>query len=254
MNPDPDSLLVDLIGRLTDDLRVGRAADVESAAREHPEVAGELRELWAAALIAEELARPSTGDDTTFHPRPLRPASPPDVPGQTVGDCTILEVLGRGGMGIVYRAEQRGLGRVVALKRLPPGTLDDDPGADRLRHEASVVARLQHPHIVTLYDVGLHDGQPFLVMQLVEGTTLARLLAEGPLPPRRAAEILAPVARAIAYAHERGVLHRDLKPSNILIDADGRPLVADFGLAKLTAPATTRASRRPARSSARRAT
>ncbi len=153
-----------------------------------------------------------------------------------MGDCTILEVLGRGGMGIVYRAEQRGLGRVVALKRLPPGTLDDDPGADRLRHEASVVARLQHPHIVTLYDVGLHDGQPFLVMQLVEGTTLARLLADGPLPPRRAAEILAPVARAIAYAHERGVLHRDLKPSNILIDADGRPLVADFGLAKLTAP------------------
>ncbi|HEY2154057.1 MAG TPA: serine/threonine-protein kinase [Isosphaeraceae bacterium] len=236
MNTGSDSLLIDLIARLTDDLRAGRGPDVESAAREHPEVGAELRELWAAALIAEELARPSNGHETTLHPRPPRPPAPPETPGQTIGDCTILEVLGRGGMGIVYRAEQRGLGRVVALKRLPPGTLDDDPGADRLRHEAAVVARLQHPHIVTLYDVGLHDGQPFLVMQLVEGTTLARLLADGPLPPRRAAEILAPVARAIAYAHERGVLHRDLKPSNILIDADGRPLVADFGLAKLTAP------------------
>jgi serine/threonine-protein kinase len=150
MNADADSLLIDLIGRLTDDLRAGRGPDVESAAREHPEVAGELRELWAAALIAEELARPSNGHETTFHPRPPRPPAPPETPGQAIGDCTILEVLGRGGMGIVYRAEQRGLGRVVALKRLPPGALDDDPGADRLRHEAAVVARLQHPHIVTL--------------------------------------------------------------------------------------------------------
>jgi eukaryotic-like serine/threonine-protein kinase len=233
--PDRDSLLIDLIGRLTDDLRAGRAAGVESAAREHPEVAGELRELWAAAMLAEELAGSSNGRETTVHPRRLSPA-PPESPGQVIGDCTVLEVLGRGGMGIVYRAEQRDLGRLVALKRLPPGTLDDDPGADRLRHEAAVVARLQHPHIVTLYDVGLHDGQPYLLMQLVEGTTLAKLLAEGPLPARRAAEILAPVCRAIDHAHRQGVLHRDLKPSNILIDADGRALVADFGLAKLTAP------------------
>ena len=231
-----DSLLIDLLGRLTDELRTGGAADVESMARRHPEVAGELRELWAAALIAEEFARPSDGGVTTILPRRLPPPAPPEAPGQAIGDCTILEVLGRGGMGIVYRAEQRELGRAVALKRLPPGTLDDDPGAARLRHEASVVARLQHPHIVTLYDVGLHDGQPYLLMQLVEGTTLAKLLADGPLPARRAAEILAPVCRAIAYAHDRGVLHRDLKPSNILIDAEGRPLVADFGLAKLTAP------------------
>jgi serine/threonine-protein kinase len=237
MSQERDSLLVDLIGRLTDDLRRGRGPDVEAVAREHPEVADELRELWAAALIAEELARPSNGDGTTSHPsRRAAFDAAPESPGQVIGDCTVLGVLGRGGMGIVYRAEQRGLGRVVALKRLPPGAFYDDPGADRLRHEAAIVARFQHPHIVTLYETGRHDGQPYLVMQLVEGTTLARLLADGPLPARRAAEILAPVCRAIAYAHERGVLHRDLKPSNILIDESGRPLVADFGLAKLTAP------------------
>jgi len=232
MTPDTDTLLVDLLQRLTDALRGGREPDVEAAVREHPEIADELRDLWAAALVAEELARPD--EETVVWPR--RPDAPVDFPGQTIGDCTILGVLGRGGMGIVYRAEQRGLGREVALKRLHPGALDDDPGAARLKFEASIVARLQHPHIVTLYDFGIHDGQPFFLMQLVEGTNLARVLADGPLPPRRLAELLVPVCRAIAYAHERGVLHRDLKPSNILIDAEGRPLVADFGLAKLIIP------------------
>jgi hypothetical protein len=232
MSIDTDTLLIDCLQALADDVRAGRMADVEAMARRHPDVGEELRELWAAAQLAEELARP--GDETDAWPP--RTAGPSESPGQIIGDCVVLDVLGRGGMGIVYRAEQRGLGRVVALKRLLPGALEDDPGAARLRFEASVVARLQHPHIVTLYDVGLHEGQPFFLMQLVEGTTLAKLLAEGPLPPRRVAELLAPVCRAIQYAHERSVLHRDLKPSNVLIDAEGRPLVADFGLAKLIVP------------------
>jgi hypothetical protein len=234
MSIDADTLLIDCLQALADDVRAGRIADVEAMARMHPEVGDELRELWAAAQLAEELARPQDETDAW----PPQTAEPPESPGQIIGDCVVLDVLGRGGMGIVYRAEQRGLGRVVALKRLLPGALEDDPGAARLRFEASVVARLQHPHIVTLYDVGLHDGQPFFLMQLVEGTTLAKLLAEGPLPPRRVAELLAPVCRAIQYAHERSVLHRDLKPSNVLIDAEGRPLVADFGLAKLIVPGT----------------
>lgn len=228
-----DTLLVGLLRRLTDDLRGGGRADVEAAARRHPEVGDELRGLWAAAMVAEELARPVEDATAAGCPGPDGTGPAPEPAGRVVGDCTILGVLGRGGMGIVYRAEQRGPGRVVALKSLPPGALDDDPGAARLRFEASVVARLQHPNIVALYDVGVDDGRPFFLMQLVEGTTLARLLADGPMPPRRAASLLAPICRAIGYAHEHAVLHRDLKPANILIDAGGRPLVADFGLAKI---------------------
>jgi serine/threonine-protein kinase len=102
----------------------------------------------------------------------------------------------------------------------------------RFRSEAESAARLEHPNIVAIHEVGEHAGQPFFSMQLVPGTTLAARIQEGPLPPREAAALLIPVCRAIAHAHQRGVLHRDLKPSNILIDLDGRPWVTDFGLAK----------------------
>ena len=115
-----------------------------------------------------------------------RPPASPESPGQTIGDCTILDILGRGGMGIVYRAEQRELGPArrpeAASARHPRRRPSAPPGSAPRRRSA---ARLQHPHIVTLYDVGLHDGQPYLLMQLVEGTTLARLLADGPLPAGR---------------------------------------------------------------------
>ena len=135
-------------------------------------------------------------------------------------------------MGVVYRARQRSLDRIVALKMILRGDNASSADVARFRAEAESAAQLHHPNIINVYEVGEFDGRPFFSMKLIEGTTLAKRLAEGPLPSRMAAEKLAPICRAIADAHRRGVLHRDLKPSNILIDGEGRTFVTDFGLAK----------------------
>ena len=230
---DRDASLVALLQELTDQLRRGEAPGLEDAARSRPDLADELRDLWAAALLAEEMAGPAAGGEgeTEIWPTPGEEvaagrgrAVPPD-------GCELLEELGRGGMGVVYRARQPGLDRVVALKRLLREGATPAEVA-RFRAEAEAAARLDHPNIVPVYAVDEHEGRPYFVMKLIEGTTLARRLADGPMPPREAAALLAPVCRAVDYAHGRGVLHRDLKPSNILIDRDGRPYVGDFGLAK----------------------
>ncbi len=226
----PDEiLLARLLHELTEAERAGEPPDVDALARRHPEVADELRALWATAWIAEELARP--GDDATMA-WPDADDESTSPPGAQFGDCELLEELGRGGMGVVHRARQASLGRVVALKRLLQGASAPPSDVARFRAEAEAAARLEHPHIVPVYAVDSHDGQPYLVMKYVEGTTLSKRLAEGPLPPVDAARLLAPVARAVQFAHEHGILHRDLKPSNILIDRDDQPFVSDFGLAK----------------------
>ena len=240
--PSSDDQLARLLEELTDALHAGRPPALETVIAEHPQFADELRQLWAAVLIAEEMASgaqsisslpgvSSAGEDTILHTPPADAGFVQTLP-RTFGDYELLEELGRGGMGIVYKARQASLGRVVALKLILRGELASSADVARFRSEAQSAARLEHSAIVPLYEVGEHEGQPFFTMKLVEGETLARRLFTGPMPPSEAARLLLDVARGIDYAHERGVLHRDLKPSNILIDRDGNAHVSDFGLAK----------------------
>jgi serine/threonine-protein kinase len=222
--------LSELLEGLIEQSRRGIEPDFDQIERQHPKMAGELRALWATARLADDLAYLSTIDWGQQRRTPSTEffSSPPLL----VGDCEILGELGRGGMGVVYQARQRSLGRIIAVKMLLQGESATALDRTRFRVEAEAAARLEHPHIVPIHGAGEHEGQPFLMMKYVEGTTLARRLADGPLPPREAAALLEPICRAIDFAHRHDILHRDLKPSNILIDSDGRPLVSDFGLAK----------------------
>jgi eukaryotic-like serine/threonine-protein kinase len=152
----------------------------------------------------------------------------PVIPGYEV-----LGELGRGGMGVVYRAWQKGLNRTVAVKMVHAGAQASPKVLSRFRVEAEAVARLEHPNIVQVHEVGEHAGSPFLVLELVEGPNLAQWLAGTPRPAREAAELLKTLARAVHCAHRQGVVHRDLTPANVLLTSEGRPKITDFGLAKL---------------------
>jgi tetratricopeptide (TPR) repeat protein len=165
-------------------------------------------------------------------------APPPDLPDglgtlRYFGNYELLEEIARGGMGVVYRARQVNLDREVAVKLMLHGALAAPGDIDRFRTEAAAAASLQHPGIVAIHEIGEFEGQHYFSMDLIAGRDLAALTREGPLPARRAAEVLADTARAVEHAHTRGVLHRDLKPSNVIIDAHGRPHVTDFGLARI---------------------
>jgi serine/threonine protein kinase/WD40 repeat protein len=148
------------------------------------------------------------------------------------GDYELLEEIARGGMGVVYKARQVSLNRTVAVKMILSGQLASAGDVARFRAEAEAAANLQHPNIVAIHEVGEHEGHHYFSMDYVEGRNLAELVRDGPLPAKRAVELIRTIAEAIHYAHGRGVLHRDIKPSNILIDDFDEPRVTDFGLAK----------------------
>src|SRR5882724_3047233 len=156
--------------------------------------------------------------------------------GQTLGHYRILEKVGAGGMGVVYRARDEQLDRDVAVKVLPSGTLSDDTARRHFRKEAMALARLNHPNIETVYEFGTQDGIDFLVMEYVPGKTLAERLTGGALPEKEVVALGIQIAAALEEAHERGIVHRDLKPANIAITSKGRAKILDFGLAKLLRP------------------
>jgi eukaryotic-like serine/threonine-protein kinase len=161
------------------------------------------------------------------------PLPPPDLPMLTaVGDYDILEVLGRGGMGVVYKARHRSLGRLAALKMILSAEHASRAELCRFQSEAEAVGQLRHPNIVQIYEVDEADGNPYFALEFVEGGTLSTRISRQPLPTRQAAELIEALARGIHVAHQAGILHRDLKPGNILLTLDEVPKIADFGLAK----------------------
>jgi TolB-like protein/predicted Ser/Thr protein kinase len=161
--------------------------------------------------------------------------------GRAIGHHQVLELLGEGGMGVVYKAKDTRLGRLVAVKVMRPEWAEDTGCQRRLEREAQAASALNHPNILTIYEIGRDEDVSFIAMEYVPGGTLAEALASGPLPTDRALNLAAQVADALAAAHAAGIVHRDLKPSNIMLAADGRVKVVDFGIAKLvgTAPDDT---------------
>jgi WD40 repeat protein/tRNA A-37 threonylcarbamoyl transferase component Bud32 len=225
---DPDDRLHEAIASFEEAVDAGRHPDPQEWLRRYPEVANRLADYFAARKGVKALATPLLP--------PVAGADPvPEIP-----DYQILEVIGPGGMGVVYKARQRSTDSIVALKVIRADRLEGLPAEQRRKTverfiaEAQAAAQLEHDHLVKVYQVGEWQGRPFYTMRYVEGSSLADLIKGGPLEARRAAAYLEQVARGVHEAHQHGILHRDLKPPNILVDArTDRPLVADFGLAKL---------------------
>ncbi len=258
---DGDRLVAELLEELSAKLQAGQPIDVEACARAHPECAERLRRLLPAAQALAGLSRAS-GSGTA-------PSAPPAAPVTgTLGDFQILREVGRGGMGVVYEAEQISLGRRVALKVLPLAAVLDPRQLRRFQNEAKAAAQMHHPNIVPVYGVGSDRGVHYYAMQFIEGRTLAELIEERgargagrgvpapstvrgrktpstvkgdsrPAPPapvpflQEAARLGVAAAEALDYAHQHGIVHRDIKPANLMVDAEGRLWVTDFGLAHM---------------------
>jgi serine/threonine-protein kinase len=216
--------------------QAGETPQLEEYLARFPHLASPLRDQFE---VHGALYSADARDGALREVRTILSASPPGSPPADAVDLPavpgyeIVNELGRGGMGVVYLAWQQGLHRLVALKMLLAGDYASPQELARFRTEAEAVARLQHPHIVQIYEVGQHDERPYLALEYVDGGSLAHKLAGTPLAARPAAALLETLARAMHYAHARGIIHRDLTPGNVLATADGVPKITDFGLAKI---------------------
>ncbi len=193
------------------------------------------REGPAATRAAGEAATVGGGPAGEAGPSTLRPAQAGRIP-RFLGEYELLDEIARAGMGIVYRARQDKLNRLVAVKLIKSGSLADANELLRFRREAEAMAELEHPHIIPIYEIGQEDDQPYFSMKLVSGGNLGRHIPRLKEQPRTVAAVMAKVARAVHYAHQRTILHRDIKPSNILLAEHDEPYVTDFGLAKRLGP------------------
>jgi serine/threonine-protein kinase len=228
-----------------EDLHAGRAPDRSKLIAQHPELANAIDCLDAIDGLcpkpaAQSAKRPGVHSACTLA-RPerdstgSRPSSDAEFLGKPLGDFGDYELLaeiGRGGMGVVYRARQRSLDREVAIKMILASHLASADQVERFHVEAKAAARLTHPNIVGIHEIGELHGQHYFVMEYVEGRTLGQLLQAGPFDPEEAARCVAKIARAVHHLHQMGIVHRDLKPSNVLMDPKGEPHITDFGLAK----------------------
>jgi serine/threonine-protein kinase len=228
---DRDDRLAQVLDALLKQQAAGQPIDHAALKREYPDLADEIRQLLAVGQIIDFVQK---SPPTVAHASAPAPVTSLQLPA-AFGDHELLEELGRGGMGVVYKAFDRTLNRHVALKMILRGIHATPADLSRFRSEAQAAGGLTHPNIVPIYQVGEREGQAYFSMKFVSGRTLAAAMADKPMHPRDAARYMIAIARAVQHAHEKGILHRDLKPSNILIDENDQPLVTDFGLAKQVA-------------------
>ena len=186
--------------------------------------------------VIEPEATGITGDETTVHTRGgFTPPTPSELASR-FPNLEVMELLGQGGMGVVYKGRQPFLDRLVAIKVIRPDLQTDDAFQERFLREARTLAKLRHPFIVTVFDVHKADDLYCLVMEYVEGVDLRRLMVEGSVTERDALDFAQQITEALQHAHEAGVVHRDIKPENVLVDSHGRLRLVDFGLATLFGP------------------
>ncbi|HVS35448.1 MAG TPA: protein kinase [Gemmataceae bacterium] len=220
---DPDAVLDLICHEILLRARLGESPDVEEYVRRFPQFADQLRshfEVHQALAAADPHDSPSGRQTTAVVP-----------PQPRIAGYEVLGEIGQGAMGVVYKARRLGLNRLTALKMLRPSAVDPREAA-RFRAEAEALARLEHPNIVRIYEVGEHEGRPFFALEFLPGGSLEAKLGGAPQPPRLAAELTETLARAVHEAHRCSVIHRDLKPANVLLTASGTPKITDFGLAK----------------------